>query len=846
MMTKKRTERKHKDVDAAAWPSRPGDRFKRISRFLRTLFHPSHKLRCSLVFVCLVMCVFVVLDLQGVFFQLHLLGMISDPTDPVDDSAFKEIDEAVLPPVVVKADDQVCALCTDGLVYVHVGRRARAWEPVSAAPVEYTVTEVLQVRPGDAPTFSAGSGPSTAAWPSVSEVVSRCLAQLMSLGQIGAAQDASVVVRDGADPVVRAAVLVDYDAAGASALAGRADRCPAFLAEVRPAAANASAKMDVSYPRLPSWPLPARRGGTVPAYFGTARVRETDVDRDVQPPLSVELTGDRSGVVVRFGADATSMRPEPFEMRCPSHFLSAFIGRFGRQHNQVQEVAHTLALSRKVNRTFIIPVLAPDYYILYLRYDAQKLYGFNALRREGGYCLLSYAEARAVLKQLEAQGEPMSLRRFNYYADPRPKSRKKWESTSYGDWWLLPQRFEDNSARLNMDAWLEDSEVRDPPVTVVSDTRADGMNFLETEEDFTVRDVFPSGGEDEYVRMGLMRRALGMVVAMLGGDHRSAVGVKPQPRLAMLSSRMAFYVHPSLREQTRVMGLLRPADAIVKEADRLYALSAAKLSWPGGETKANSTGLRDTLRTGNFKHVIGFHIRRREGTCRKEGVMVDRTAYPIDPRFQLDNVDPSWSSPLSTLRNVELDCALTKTRVVELYRQYTRWMRDNMTEGEVQAAQLVPTIYMAYDDQSGPIAEQVDSRLVRMSLGGQRSVTWGVAKRYPAHFVGAYDTRIGESFSSIFHAETRKLDKEDWGKPRGADFEEQRRVNLIRGLYERSLTEMRAMAFDYFMLTNMGMFRGATLSSVSTNVVMRRWGRGLPCHGALPGYLVSFYTSMWL
>ena len=654
------------------------------------------------------MCVFVVLDLQGVFFQLHLLGMISDPTDPVDDSAFKEIDEAVLPPVVVKADDQVCALCTDGLVYVHVGRRARAWEPVSAAPVEYTVTEVLQVRPGDAPTFSAGSGPSTAAWPSVSEVVSRCLAQLMSLGQIGAAQDASVVVRDGADPVVRAAVLVDYDAAGASALAGRADRCPAFLAEVRPAAANASAKMDVSYPRLPSWPLPARRGGTVPAYFGTARVRETDVDRDVQPPLSVELTGDRSGVVVRFGADATSTRPEPFEMRCPSHFLSAFIGRFGRQHNQVQEVAHTLALSRKVNRTFIIPVLAPDYYILYLRYDAQKLYGFNALRREGGYCLLSYAEARAVLKQLEAQGEPMSLRRFNYYADPRPKSRKKWESTSYGDWWLLPQRFEDNSARLNMDAWLEDSEVRDPPVTVVSDTRADGMNFLETEEDFTVRDVFPSGGEDEYVRMGLMRRALGMVVAMLGGDHRSAVGVKPQPRLAMLSSRMAFYVHPSLREQTRVMGLLRPADAIVKEVDQFYRRSASSFNWSLDRGAGAQLSEMFALRPVNFKHVVGVHLRRREGGCRREAELIGSTAFALDGAYQLDARDPGWSTHHSTVTSLVTDCSLNKYLLLDLYKQYSSWLRAHDEP-------CVPTMYIAHDSHSTAIPAGVEAGLHALS-----------------------------------------------------------------------------------------------------------------------------------
>jgi hypothetical protein len=41
------------------------------------------------------------------------------------------------------------------------------------------------------------------------------------------------------------------------------------------------------------------------------------------------------------------------------------------------------------------------------------------------------------------------------------------------------------------------------------------------------------------------------------------------------------------------------------------------------------------------------------------------------------------------------------------------------------------------------------------------------------------------------------------------------------------------------------MFRGVTLSSVSENVMMRRWGRGLPCHAVLAGYQASYYPSMW-
>ncbi|KPA74884.1 phosphoglycan beta 12 arabinosyltransferase (SCA1) [Leptomonas pyrrhocoris] len=768
-----------------------------------------------------------------------------------DTAAFKGVNESVLPPMRVRPDDQACALCTDGLVYVHVGRAAHATEAVSAVAVQHTVTEVLHVRLDDAPTFSAGRGPSTAAWPSSSEVVSRCLAQLISLGLLGTAQGASLA-HGGTAPRVSAAVLVDYDAAGAGTLVGRADRCPAFLAEVRPVAASAAAAgaatMDVSYPRLPSWPLRvAGGGGTVlpaPPYFGTATVRETDVDRDVQPPASVELTGDGSAVVVRFGRDEASRRPEPFEVVCPPHFMSVHIGRFGRQHNQVQEMLHTLALSHRTNRTFIVPVFAPENYIPYIRYDAQKVYGFNALRREGGYCLVSYAEARRVLKELEARGEPMSLRRLNYRGVARPRDAKQWADELAGDWWHVPPRTDAGGRRYNVDAWFEDSKLREPPLTNVSDGRADGMHFVETEDEFTAKDVFPDGGEEPYVRVARMRKAITLLVDLLGGAHESRPATKPQPRLAVLSSRMAFFVHPPLREQTRLMGLLRPAENITKEADRFYAEAAAAYNWPRLREAGDAAGVRGALKPGNFKGVIGFHIRRREGSCRAEALRIEGPNVAIDRRFQLDRANPSWSSPLSTVRNMELDCALTRTRVAELYRQYTQWMRHNMTEDAAASAQLVPTIFMAYDHQSGPIAEQVEQRLAEMWLSRQRSSTWGAATVRPHRFVASYDARVNMSFAAAFKAETRRLNTHRSVQSEPIS-EEERQVVLTRRLYDFAFAEICAMAVDFFMLTNVEVFRGSTLSSVSMNVIMRRWGRGLPCHGALPGYMVSYYTSMW-
>ena len=61
------------------------------------------------------------------------------------------------------------------------------------------------------------------------------------------------------------------------------------------------------------------------------------------------------------------------------------------------------------------------------------------------------------------------------------------------------------------------------------------------------------------------------------------------------------------------------------------------------------------------------------------------------------------------------------------------------------------------------------------------------------------------------------------------------RVETVRELYPSALAEIFAVTSDYFMLTNVGVFRGSMLSSMSMNVVARRWGVACRATARCPG-----------
>ncbi|KAG5487924.1 hypothetical protein LSCM1_08239 [Leishmania martiniquensis] len=732
--------------------------------------------------------------------------------------------ELVLPPIRVGASDRVCALCTSGVVYAHAGAEGGAVAAADARlPRDVTTLVCRDVSPAGEAVLAS---------------VEECVARLHHVGLLRAAATREEAVNASC---VRVTVpsIVGHMSGGSSA-------CPAFLAEMRPVHAG-HARVQVRFPRMPSWPLP---GGRALPYVGTAAVRDTDVDRDVAPPVAVELTSDGSAIVLRFGPDATSTVPGAFELRCATYFLSVFVGCFGRQHNQLQEILHGLAFARASNRTYVLPTFVPESYAPFVRYDASKLYGFNAIRREGRYCFVTNDEVKPIFAQLQALGAVLDLRRFDYNGNAdAPLSRRRPTQRRSSFWWKLPP-VRSGVREYNLDGWLADTRTFSPPVLSVADHRPTSVLFCESVGELTVADVFGSHTEARlYSRWDRMQIYAARMLELLGGDHVSdaAGGEAVQVRMGVISGEMAFFFHPQLEEATWLFGLLRPSAHVSAEADRVYSDNAEALAWPTEGAAAGGAErlvLRDTLRPENFKGVVGIHVRRREGTCRREAMDLGYTNFALRPgTYALDRTDPSWAGRHSTVTSIELDCSWTVGSVAELYRQYAQWLWTNVSDAS--GRKCVPTSYVAYDDQSGPMAEKLERALQMLSADAVARPRNGTVTRYPDRYVASYDRRIDTSFRALYNAAQRTAVAQVRASRRSPDYDRALREALVGILYEPGLQEMQAMSFDYIMLTNMAVFRGNIISSVATNVMLRRWGRGLANHGVLAGYQETFYKGVF-
>ncbi|KAG5508407.1 hypothetical protein JIQ42_08148 [Leishmania sp. Namibia] len=734
----------------------------------------------------------------------------------------KVADKLVLPPIRVGAADRVCALCTSGVVYAYGGEGGGA-AAAAVTPRDVTTVVCRDVSPAGGAVLAS---------------VEECVARLHHVGLLRAP--------DAREEAVNASCVRVTVPSIVGHMSGGSSTCPAFLAEMRPVSGG-HAQVQVRFPRMPSWPLPGSRA--LP-YVGTAAVRDTDVDRDVAPPVSVELTSDGSAVVLRFGPDETSTVPGAFELRCATYFFSVYIGRFGRQHNQLQEILHGLAFARASNRTYVLPTFVPESYAPYVRYDASKLYGLNAIRREGRYCFVTNDEAKPIFAQLQALGAVLDLRRFDYDGNAdAPRSSRRRAQLRELRWWELPP-VRNGVREYNLDGWLADSMSSSPPVLSVADHRAAAVLFRESVDEPTVADVFGSHTEAErYGRWDRVQMYAARMLELLGGDHVSdaAGGETAQVRMAVMSGETAFFLHPRLEEATRLFGLLRPSAHVSAEADRVYSKDAAALGWPtdGATVDAGERlVMRDALRPGNFKHVVGIHVRRREGTCRKEATDLGYTNFALRPgTYALDRTDPSWAGGYSTVTSIELDCSWTVGSVVELYRQYAQWLWTNVSHAP--GRDRVPTSYVAYDDQSGPMAENLERALQLLRVEPVAKPSNRTVTLHSDRYVASYDGRVDVSFYALFKAARRTAAARVTVLRLSADYGRLLKEALVGILYEPALQEMQAMSFDYIMLTNTEVFRGNVISSVATNVMLRRWGRGLASHGVLAGYQETFYKGVF-
>ncbi|TPP43990.1 hypothetical protein CGC20_37210 [Leishmania donovani] len=730
--------------------------------------------------------------------------------------------ELELPPIRVMAADHACAVCTNGVVYAQTGEEGG---PAAAASRPDNVTAMVcrKVLKEQVDVLTS---------------VEECVARLHRLGMLHA-----VATRE--EDVNASCVRVTVPAI-VGRMSGGSDSCPAFLAEIRPGI-DKHAKLQVWFPRMPSWPLPGSRA--LP-YVGTAAVRDTDVDRDVAPPASLEITSDGSTIVLRFGRDTTSTVPEAFELRCPTHFFSVLVGRWGRQHNQLQELLHGLAFARASNRTYVLPSFTPDTSLPYVRYDASSLYGFNAIRREGRYCLVTNAEVKLIFAQLQAMGVVMDMRRVDYIGVVKPPlSPPQMAQERVRRWWVLPP-VRDGVREYNLESWLADSRSSSPPLHSVADHRADSVLFRESVEPLMGDDLFRTPTEaEQYSRWDRIKMFASRMLEVLGGDHvgDDAAGEATQVRMAVLSGVVAYFLHPQLEEVTRLFGLLRPSAHVSAEVDRVYSKSAAALGWPTAGSTKDADGrlvMRDTLRPANFKGVIGIHARRRERTCRAEAMRLWGTNFALTvDRYTVDSTNPNWAGVNSTVSSIESDCSWTAGSAVELYLQYAHWLRANMSA--TFGHDHVPTSYVAYDDQSGPMAENMERVMQRLPAAVIVKGIGNVTAQYPRRFVASYDSRIKTSFKAVYSAARAKAEKKLQVHAKSSNYSTLLQKALVNTLYEPGLREMQAMSFDYIVLTNTGVFRGNVISSVATNVMLRRWGRGLPSHGLLAGYLESFYKGFY-
>ncbi|KAG5468139.1 hypothetical protein LSCM1_02112 [Leishmania martiniquensis] len=790
-------------------------------------------------------------------------------------SALQE-DELAVPAPLIPPRGAFCGLCTEGLVIFRPAAGATSTAAAPAAAEHVVCTETME----DAWLLESRAEPLT--------TERDCVARLYNLGLLHPPR-ATILKTNGMCATVRVAVQVPSGEPEASNLR----ECSSGFVAALQVSETEPQKVEVHIQRFPSWPFPlialqvaagakgVDRGSSegkqdsIPAYFATAAVKDTDADCDAPPPVKLYATEDLREVVMGFtegAASATESHAPPSErpLRCPTYFLTVRLGRFGRHHNQLQEVLNGISLARRTNRTFILPPFVPALYMPYMKVSPELLYGWNTLRRDGRYCILSYAEARPVLQHLREREGSVSIERVNFAAsvDTAVLLNTTEEHDRYV-WGSIPRvQREDGTFVYNADDWFSAGfRKRADAATLTASSEVSVTSPLELHET-SPPDAEECSGfvepapKDDSTRWERMRRCITAFLRAYGdgdGERESLIASDRQPRIVVLSSVTAFHLRPTLMEMTRLLGLLRPSSALTKEFERYYRLYAAQLQLPLGTDPAQASS--SVLQPFRFRGVIGIHVRRREGTCRKEAEYPSGTIIAMSKaRYQFDGTgeeDVAASGrPLTTVARLANDCEWNVQSLLQIYEAYASWVRSLYVRKQRQSpcfAHLapphaqVPRSYIAFDEQVGPIGAQLQAVLQDRYNPQQEE---RAANGYPPIFSAFYDRRsrndLRQVYEEIFSSRMQSATSMQHSGSQAATSNTSTpltRSSLVEILYPIAEQEALALAFDFFMLSNTAVFRGNIISSVSINVCLRRWGRGLPCHGALAGYYEMLYKG---
>lgn len=717
-----------------------------------------------------------------------------------------------------------------------------------------------------------------------------CVAHLHRLGLLQPPCAMKATDHNDSCVLLRATVYILSGADNTSAAAA-GQQCGAIVARLRLSNEKATT-MEVATPRLTEWPItpthPQEKTLTSPPYVGTAMVGETDVDADLFPPTHITVENSSATFVVHFEAlTAANTR----ELHCPLRFLTVKLGRYGRHHNQLQQVLHGVAIAARLNRTFLLPPFVAADYAEFVRLDSEILYGWQTLRQVGRYCLVTYNEARPLLQQVReaTQKGPLTVSRVHVAAnvaekDGQQQQQQQEEATTASDDWEMrvwgslprvPCKLS-TTPLFNADAWFASGVPRKPRRHSLRGTgdANNASDVLLLQEVQTAPLSTASSLTTPQMRRDVYRAAAETLRTQFDG---AAEG--PPVDLVVLSSETAFHLRPRLKEATRLLGLLRPSPSITSEVGRFYRLWAPQYKWPVYNNPLRT--FEDCLQPGRFRAVVGMDVYAGgNATCQHAVANLIENARHLSRvgAYMLEGMKEVFrlgkdAPRTSTAARLTADCAWDVHSVVHLFRQYARWLaarelnsRHNATvAGSPATRSPYPqhennggggrkagtgthyTAFLAYDANMGSMAEKTEVELQRhytplahelLSNGMRPSFTAAYDRHTRVDFREAYDS-ARRRVAAAAAAGTLNLTAED--ETATADAVEHLLLKLLYPLAEQ---EMMGQAFDLFMLSNTGVFRGNALLPASVNVCLRRWGRRLPCHGVMPGYYEVLYNGV--